>query len=96
MQSYLENGIPKSKEEKGLIFTNTWGGKRIGAGRPADLDPSGQKKSKHSLYCTAYELAMAREFLIFVRENKYKATVSDCTDALHQKLSDYNQTHART
>ena len=22
---------------------NTWGGKRIGAGRPADLDPAGQK-----------------------------------------------------
>jgi hypothetical protein len=39
---------------------------------------------------------MAREFLTFVRENKYQATVSDCTNALHQKLNSDKQTHART
>ena len=66
---------------------NTWGGKRSGAGRPAERDSSGQKKEKHSLYCTIYELAMAREFLNFVRANKHKATVEDCMEALRQKIN---------
>lgn len=73
-----------------------WGGKRTGAGRPAELDQNGQKKAKHSLYCTYYELAMAREFLKFVRANKYKATISDCMEELPKQLSCEKQTHTRT
>ena len=65
---------------------NTWGGKRDGAGRPIDRDSMGDRKAKHSLYCTTYELAMAREFLILIREKKYNATVADCVENLHQKI----------
>lgn len=73
-----------------------WGGKRAGAGRPLDLDPSGQRKAKHSLYCTYYELAMAREFLKHIRANHYKATVEDCMNELYKQVSCEQQTHTRT
>ena len=65
---------------------NTWGGKRNGAGRPLERGSFGDRKAKHSLYCTYYELAMAREFLILLREKKYKATIDDCGENLNKKL----------
>lgn len=55
-----------------------WGGKRVGAGRPAELDLKGQKKAKHSVYCTAYELETVREFLKVIRDSNYEITATDC------------------
>lgn len=65
-----------------------WGGKRIGAGRPVERDSLNQRKQKHSLYCTGFELEVARELLILLREKKYNSTINDCIESLHKKIND--------
>lgn len=45
------------------------GGAREGAGRPR-LDPNGEQRGKHSLYCTKSELLAARDFLKQLRANQ--------------------------
>lgn len=69
-----------------------WGGKRTGAGRPAEERPFSKQKKTHSLYCTSTELEYLKTILTRVREFRRMLDTEPCDDdAAHRAWDEQYQ-----